>query len=714
MSVTRRAILFALGAGAGVTFSPLAWKLTDDISIWTQNWPWIPRLQYGPIGEKPALSKLIQSGAPIKVATAGERPITVKGNPDNPLSKGSIPSLPASEVQMLYKPARVQGPLKKSGEGFESISWDEAEKLLADRMRKAGASTAMISGDETGTANEVFSSVVRGLGSDDYYVMPSEHHLAAVAWHRHMGGRGHPGFDIDNADHVLFLGPDALECWGTPTRTASAFESSHPTAHKPTAAWAYCGPVKNRTASVCDAYHPAPPGAEAAVAMGIAYHLMEMGRSVDAPDFGAFRSLVMSKFTPSQVERSTGVSADTLKKAAQSLARARRPLVVMGSVTGQGGEPAAFVAGMAVNLLLGNLGKPGGLRPVPEQPAVVPGGMTRSELMATDVVAWLKRVGKGEKPAPELLLVYEANPRYALPEAEAMGEALDKAGFTVSFSSFMDETAAKADLILPNPMSLERQDDLMTPYGSAFASYTLGRPVTAPVKDAKPTTDLFLSLAGKLGQNPGFKDFAAVLAGRAESLGAMGGYISGGKDPAEAIMAGSQPSGGDLAKGLEAGRAWLHTAPVAQTGLSLATDVLAEGAAYTKPSGGSLALAPQKHLNVGTGSMAIPGFNLPTLRDEELQNGKMAVFMCSETAKLAGVTKGDPVTLSNDAGSVSGYALIDETVMPGVVSAPLGFGHTHWDEFSAGRGDNVNKVLTVSEANGLTSWNRVSVKVAKS
>ena len=43
MKIDRRSFLaFVIGGAAGTTLSPLPWKLTDDISIWSQNWPWTP------------------------------------------------------------------------------------------------------------------------------------------------------------------------------------------------------------------------------------------------------------------------------------------------------------------------------------------------------------------------------------------------------------------------------------------------------------------------------------------------------------------------------------------------------------------------------------------------------------------------------------------------------------------------------------------------
>ncbi len=43
MKIDRRSFLsFVIGGAAGTALSPLPYKLTDDLSIWSQNWPWTP------------------------------------------------------------------------------------------------------------------------------------------------------------------------------------------------------------------------------------------------------------------------------------------------------------------------------------------------------------------------------------------------------------------------------------------------------------------------------------------------------------------------------------------------------------------------------------------------------------------------------------------------------------------------------------------------
>jgi hypothetical protein len=49
-----------------------------------------------------------------------------------------------------------------------------------------------------------------------------------------------------------------------------------------------------------------------------------------------------------------------------------------------------------------------------------------------------------------------------------------------------------------------------------------------------------------------------------------------------------------------------------------------------------------------------------------------------------------------------------------LVAAPLGFGHTAWDEYSRGLGDNAYKVLAAADdpETGLSVWSDTRVNIA--
>lgn len=156
MGLDRRSFISLVAGGVvGSLCTPVIWKTLDDVSIWTQNWPWIPRLNYGEEKKLATLCKLGGDAYGIKVKTVAGQPVTAEGNPDHPLSQGGICPLGVASVQLLYSPARIKNPKLKDGKGFKDISWEEAENLLADKLKNAGAGAAVISGDELGSVAEI-------------------------------------------------------------------------------------------------------------------------------------------------------------------------------------------------------------------------------------------------------------------------------------------------------------------------------------------------------------------------------------------------------------------------------------------------------------------------------------------------------------------------------------------------------------------------------
>ena len=141
MVLDRRSFIkFVAGASAGIMATPLPWKLLDDVSIWSQNWPWIPANMPGENSFVRTVSKTCPSAVAMEVRLVDGRPVRVLPSAGHPLG-GGISSLAAAEVQMLYSPARVRSPLKRSGDGaYTEITWDEALALLQKKLQEASFS----------------------------------------------------------------------------------------------------------------------------------------------------------------------------------------------------------------------------------------------------------------------------------------------------------------------------------------------------------------------------------------------------------------------------------------------------------------------------------------------------------------------------------------------------------------------------------------------
>jgi len=115
----------------------------------------------------------------------------------------------------------------------------------------------------------------------------------------------------------------------------------------------------------------------------------------------------------------------------------------------------------------------------------------------------------------QALLVHEANPYYTMLDSTAVAEAFERIPFVVSFSTYLDETAQHADIILPNHHYLERWEDFHTPIGLQKPILALLRPVVPPQFDTRHAGDVIINIAKRLGGSVAkafpWKDYETLL-----------------------------------------------------------------------------------------------------------------------------------------------------------------------------------------------------------
>ena len=130
------------------------------------------------------------------------------------------------------------------------------------------------------------------------------------------------------------------------------------------------------------------------------------------------------------------------------------------------------------------LNQPGGMSFIPQGPAVA----TRrfSEILQ----------GGAEGPADRRC----ESGLFGSPAAWKVADALKRVPFIVSFGSFIDETSALADLILPDHSFLESWVDAAPESGSAKAVATKFGPVMRPLYDTRSTPDVLLEVSRSLAK----------------------------------------------------------------------------------------------------------------------------------------------------------------------------------------------------------------------
>ena len=390
MKIDRRSFLsLGVGVAAGTALSPLPWKLTDDLSIWTQNWPWTPVPEIGETSYVNSVCTLCPGGCGISVRKVEARGVKIEGMKGHPVNQGGICALGLSGLQLLYGPTRIKTPLKrvgKRGEGqWAKISWEQAISEIAEKLdglRTSGNAhtIAGIAGSRQGTVSQLLKRFLTAYGSPNFFHAPSSADTYQLVLQYMNGVSASPGFDLENADFILSFGSGLLDGWGAPVRMFKANTGWR----KAKTRVIQIEPRLSRTAAKADRWITITPGTEAALALGVAHVLIkEMLYNKDFVDNYAygfesfvtdkgemkkgFKQTVLEDYSPEAVARVTGMDPSAIILLAREFARAKAPLALCGK--GQGKVPGSLSEAMAVhalNALAGSVNRKGGIYPMPE------------------------------------------------------------------------------------------------------------------------------------------------------------------------------------------------------------------------------------------------------------------------------------------------------------------------------------------------------------
>src|SRR4029077_15885039 len=101
--------------------------------------------------------------------------------------------------------------------------------------------------------------------------------------------------------------------------------------------------------------------------------------------------------------------------------------------------------------------------------------------------------------APKVLFLYDANPVFGAPASLQFREVLAKIPYIISFGSFIDETSAFADLILPDHAPLESWLDDIAESGASESVISIAPPAVHPLHNTRAMADVLLDVAQRVG-----------------------------------------------------------------------------------------------------------------------------------------------------------------------------------------------------------------------
>ena len=733
----------------------------------------------------PSTCHLCSAGCGILVRVADGKAVKLEGNPMHPVNQGSLCPKGQAAPELLYNPDRLTSPMRRNrvtGK-LSSISWDEAIQLAAGKLndlRKAGhpEQAVLMHGDTRGQMRSFLTRFMQAVGSPNIVSHESLNIAAAkLGMYLTQGIYALPAYDIENANYVISFGANLLEAGPNPQRTISGYtylRRGRATHGKVVV----IDPRQGIHGAKANEWIPIKPGTDAALALGMANVMIKSGL-VDADfvknySFGfdnegrrkGFRDFVLENYDPMRVEQITGIPSTTIERLAGEFAGNRPALAILpgkgGLLNGGFGGVYAAMAVHILNALVGSIESKGGVMTQRYMPCAdfpeLPSDPVASQGLQTE-----RLDGAGSKfplgrdayqavadailggAAVEALFLYDANPVFETPGGKRFAAALKKVPFIVSFSSFMDESAELADLVLPEPTFLERWGDDHIE-GLGYPGISLYQPAVEPLYDTMNTGDFILKVAEAMGGTVAaafaWKSYEEVLQFRLKDIGAdwellkeLGVWFNpgyrfakrGSQSWIENVVGSERlnaPRDGyfDLySRELNCFFGKMNKGELAALGISMTGDAANLPHYEATAFAGDEAKYPFM-LNVITLMSLGPrseAANMPTLQEISGMTVRETwdswLEMNPEPARRLGLADRDEVQVESPFGRIVTKVRYVPGLHPDVVNLPFNQGHTAIGRYARGRGVNGLEILnpTSEPLTGLAAFTNTRVKVSR-
>jgi len=539
MSLKRRDFLKIIG-GSALSFSLLDCSSSPYHSSTRKD-------QWSPGVEKwvQTVCQACPGSCGILVRVVDGKAVKIEGNPAHPVNRGRLCPVGQAELQVLYNPDRIKGPMKKIGgrssREWQSISWEEALETLVSKLKELKNSgethkLVLLNGEKRGMMDEIFGRFMNVFGSPNYFGDDSNMSLIR-AFYLTQGIDSLLAYDFENSNYILSFGSSFLSSWPSPVQSMRAYAFLRQGRSGKKAKIVQVEPRFSITASRADRWIPVEPGTEGMLALGIAYVIVkerlydrsfiekftfgfEDWKDKEGNTHSGFESLISNRYRLDLVSETTGVSVDTIVSLAKEFATNKPAVAIFdNNATNYSNGLYNALAIHSLNALVGSIDVPGGVlvqRKVPLQnlPPVAVDEVTRKGLLQPSIDSSENgrfpvasstpslipdNILEGRPYPANLLLLYKSNPIFSSPNSGTYRKAFDKIPFIVSFSSFMDESTQYADLILPDKTYLEKWQYAESSPVSKIPVLGIGKPAIENLFNAKPTEDVILDLAQRMG-----------------------------------------------------------------------------------------------------------------------------------------------------------------------------------------------------------------------
>ena len=706
---------------------------------------------------------LCEATCGLVIETDGPNVTSVRGDPDDPFSRGHICPKAVALTDLQSDPDRIRTPMKRQGDRWVEIGWTEALDFAADGLRRVQATSgrdavATFAGNPTVHslgAMLFYPDFVRSLRTKNRFSATSvdqlPHHVAAATMF------GHPLLipipDIDRTQHLLMFGANPHVSNGS-LMTAPDVAKRLKAIQQRGGKVVVVDPRRTETADHADAHHFVRPGADAYLLLALLHVVFAEGLTRDSragalADGGETLRTLVAPWTPERVTTATGVAPGTIRQIARDFALAETAACygrVGVSMQEFGGLACWLIT--ALNVVTGRVDEPGGV--MFTRPAIDPVA-GKGMYSSSKIGRWKSRVRGlpeflGELPVATLaeeietpgngqiraLVTHAGNPVLSTPNGGRLERALQSLDFMVSIDFYLNETTRHAHVILPPVSHLERDHYDITFHVLAIRNTArYSPPVFAPPRGTMPDWQILNALTLRLQAGGGWKGFKARwrtrimrrlgtrgLVDRGLKAGPYGAAAAGNGEGLTLVKLERATSGIDLGALVPMLPARLKTANgrIALVPEAIVADLPrleAALATYAAPRNGALSLIGRRELRSNNSWMH---------NSERLVRGKRmcTLYMHPDDAQARGLADGARATVSSRVGTVECEVETSDAMMPGVVCLPHGWGHhrpgTRQGVASSHAGVSINDLTDEQRVDmlcGTAQLNGTTVHVAK-
>jgi anaerobic selenocysteine-containing dehydrogenase len=698
----------------------------------------------------------------IRVEVEGSRVLRITGDPDDVLSKGYICPKATALKDLHEDPDRLRAPVKRVGDRFVEIGWDEALDLAASGLRRIAerdgrdAVATYLGNPGAHSSGAVGLFAIRALlrSANNYSASSTDQLPQHRVAHEAMGTLALlPVPDIDRTDHMLVLGANPAVSNGSVMTAPGARHRLRAIVERGGHV-VVVDPRRTETVAHASEHVQVRPGGDAFLLLGmlhtiVAEGLVDLGAMAGRTDGLEELEALVAPWTPERAAPHAGVDAATIGRLAREFATARSAVAYgrVGTCQQRTGTLTHWLI-IVLNTVTGNFDRPGGLMvstpaidlfgALGMLPIVGKWGHRRQRVSGLEGYAdefpvagladEILTPGKGQVRG---LLTYAGNIALSTPNGKRLAEGLAQLEHYVAVDMYVTETTRHAHVILPPISHLERSDvDFVFPSVSVH-NHIRHNPAALPAPEGGKTDfEILWALAGRLGlgrlgrvQDLAVRALAAVTT--PERVGDLalrtGPYGILKRGPFGSLTMGKVKAakhGIDLGP-LEPRLAGLLKTPGKR--LRLTTPALLQEAARLEEIAAEREAAVEAGFDLTLiGRRDLRSMNTWLHNSARLMKGadRCTALLHPQDAAARGIADGDRIRVVSAVGAIEVPVSVSDEIRPGVVSVPHGWGHDKsgvgWTRAAARPGVSVNDITDTRVVDGLsgnTAVNAVAVRV---